>query len=57
MPFGGYCYMEGDAVGWILILLDPDFFTLNAYQEKGVPIGRPAEVNLRNNHAQYIITW
>jgi len=49
--------MEGDAVGWILILLDPDFFTLNAYQEKGVPIGRPAEVNLRNNHAQYIITW
>ncbi|KAI0125072.1 putative COX1 assembly protein Shy1 [Xylariales sp. AK1849] len=24
---------------------------------KGIPIGRPAEVNLRNNHAQYIFTW
>lgn len=27
------------------------------YEAKGVPIGRPAEVNLRNNHAQYIFTW
>lgn len=26
-------------------------------QSKGIPIGRPAEVNLRNNHAQYIFTW
>jgi hypothetical protein len=26
-------------------------------QTKGMPIGRPAEVNLRNNHAQYIFTW
>ncbi len=25
--------------------------------EKGIPIGRPAEVNLRNNHTQYIFTW
>lgn len=23
----------------------------------GVPIGRAAEVNLRNNHTQYIFTW
>lgn len=26
-------------------------------EAKGVPIGRPAEVNLRNNHTQYIFTW
>lgn len=26
-------------------------------QRKGIPIGRAAEVNLRNNHAQYIFTW
>lgn len=26
-------------------------------QSRGVPIGRAAEVNLRNNHAQYIFTW
>lgn len=27
------------------------------YEAKGIPLGRPAEVNLRNNHAQYIFTW
>lgn len=27
------------------------------YETRGVPFGRPAEVNLRNNHAQYIFTW
>jgi surfeit locus 1 family protein len=26
-------------------------------EAKGIPIGKPAEVNLRNNHAQYIFTW
>ncbi|KAI9740124.1 MAG: surf-like protein [Claussenomyces sp. TS43310] len=26
-------------------------------EARGIPIGRPAEVNLRNNHAQYIFTW
>lgn len=36
---------------------DPDYFTTLEYEQKGVPIGRPAEVNLRNNHAQYIFTW
>jgi surfeit locus 1 family protein len=32
---------------------------LEAYrrEEHGVPIGRAPEVNLRNNHAQYIFTW
>lgn len=27
------------------------------YETRGIPFGRPAEVNLRNNHAQYIFTW
>ncbi|KPI38385.1 Cytochrome oxidase assembly protein shy1 [Cyphellophora attinorum] len=26
-------------------------------EEAGMPIGRAAEVNLRNNHTQYIFTW
>lgn len=26
-------------------------------EDKGIPIGRPAEVHLRNTHAQYIFTW
>lgn len=26
-------------------------------EAKGIPIGRAAEVNLRNNHSQYIFTW
>lgn len=26
-------------------------------EAKGIPIGRVAEVNLRNNHGQYIMTW
>ncbi len=36
---------------------EPDYFQLLEYQERGIPIGRAAEVNLRNNHAQYIFTW
>jgi surfeit locus 1 family protein len=27
------------------------------YEARGIPFGRPAEVSLRNNHAQYIFTW
>lgn len=27
------------------------------YEARGIPYGRAAEVNLRNNHAQYIFTW
>ncbi len=26
-------------------------------EAKGIPIGRAAEVDLRNNHVQYIVTW
>lgn len=27
------------------------------YEARGIPYGRAPEVNLRNNHAQYIFTW
>ena len=35
----------------------PDIITVYDYEARGIPIGRVAEVNLRNNHAQYIFTW
>ncbi|KAK4992996.1 surf-like protein [Elasticomyces elasticus] len=42
---------------WIEETMVPDLITAYEREEKGIPIGRPAEVNLRNNHAQYIFTW
>lgn len=38
-------------------LVEPDFSQLLYMEAKGIPIGRPPEVMLRNNHAQYIFTW
>ena len=37
--------------------MTPDLLTAYDRESKGIPIGRPAEVNLRNNHTQYIFTW
>ncbi|KAK7537247.1 COX1 assembly protein-like protein Shy1 [Phyllosticta citribraziliensis] len=42
---------------WIEETLRPDYLVAMDRAEKGVPIGRPAEVNVRNNHLQYIFTW
>ncbi|RFU28136.1 hypothetical protein B7463_g8193, partial [Scytalidium lignicola] len=42
---------------WIEEILEPDLLTVWDREARGIPIGRPAEVNLRNNHAQYIFTW
>jgi surfeit locus 1 family protein len=36
---------------------DPTFEQVFDYTARGIPLGRPAEVNIRNNHAQYIFTW
>lgn len=36
---------------------DSDLLMAWDREAKGIPIGRPAEVNLRNNHTQYIFTW
>lgn len=50
-------------LGYIIFILltmsttEPDLLQVIDMETKGIPIGRPAEVNLRNNHAQYIFTW
>ncbi|OIW31058.1 SURF1-domain-containing protein [Coniochaeta ligniaria NRRL 30616] len=49
--------LTGSQPIWVEQTMEPDLFKIYEYQEKGIPIGRQAEVNLRNNHAQYIITW
>ncbi len=36
---------------------EPDFMQVYDMEARGVPIGRLPEVDLRNNHAQYIFTW
>lgn len=35
----------------------PDMVEAMDREAKGIPIGRAAEVNLKNNHSQYIFTW
>jgi surfeit locus 1 family protein len=42
---------------WIEETMTPSLLEAYDRESKGRPIGRPAEVNLRNNHAQYIFTW
>jgi surfeit locus 1 family protein len=42
---------------WIEETMLPEFLESHRREEKGIPIGRAPEVNLRNNHAQYIFTW
>ena len=42
---------------WVEETMRPDLLASYDREAKGVPIGRPPEVNLRNNHTQYIFTW
>ncbi|KAI9798612.1 MAG: hypothetical protein M1825_005310 [Sarcosagium campestre] len=42
---------------WIEEVMSPDLIQAYDRASKGIPIGRAAEVNLRNNHTQYIFTW
>lgn len=42
---------------WIEETMKPSLLESYDREAKGRPIGRAAEVNLRNNHAQYIFTW
>lgn len=54
-------YQMAEASGsqpvWIEETMKSDYLETLRRTEKGIPIGRPAEVNLRNNHTQYIFTW
>lgn len=47
----------GSQAVWVEETMQPDLIVSWDREAKGVPIGRPAEVDLRNNHAQYIFTW
>ncbi|KUI73456.1 Cytochrome oxidase assembly protein shy1 [Cytospora mali] len=49
--------LSGAQPVWIEATMDPDYMQILEYEQKGIPLGRPAELNLRNNHAQYIFTW
>ncbi|KAK3330932.1 SURF1 family-domain-containing protein [Apodospora peruviana] len=49
--------LAGSQPVWIEQTMSPDILQVYDYEARGIPLGRPAEVNLRNNHAQYIFTW
>jgi surfeit locus 1 family protein len=44
-------------IGEMLMVTELDLLEAYRREAAGIPIGRPAEVNLRNNHLQYIFTW
>ncbi|KAI9689156.1 MAG: surf-like protein [Bathelium mastoideum] len=48
---------SGAAPVWVEETMDMDLLMAMDREDRGVPIGRAAEVNLRNNHLQYIFTW
>ncbi|KAG9243564.1 COX1 assembly protein-like protein Shy1 [Calycina marina] len=49
--------LTGSQAVWIEATMEPDLIQSWDRAAKGIPIGRPAEINIRNNHAQYIFTW
>lgn len=49
--------LTGSQAVWIEETMQPDLLVSWDREARGIPVGRPAEVNLRNNHAQYIFTW
>ncbi|KAI9754443.1 MAG: hypothetical protein M4579_004711 [Chaenotheca gracillima] len=54
---GQMAALTGSEPIWIEETMTPDLLKSYDREAKGIPIGRPAEVNLRNNHSQYIFTW
>ncbi|CAG7555002.1 unnamed protein product [Fusarium equiseti] len=49
--------LTGSQPVWVEATMEPEFMQMVDWESRGIPYGRPAEVNLRNNHAQYIFTW
>ncbi|KZZ93298.1 surfeit 1 [Moelleriella libera RCEF 2490] len=49
--------LTGSQPVWIEATMEPEFMRMMDHEARGIPYGRPAEVSLRNNHAQYIFTW
>ncbi|KAI4168004.1 MAG: hypothetical protein LQ346_009066, partial [Caloplaca aetnensis] len=48
--------LTGSDAVWIEETMSPNLLMAYDREARGIPIGRPAEVNLRNNHTQYIFT-
>ncbi|QPH17650.1 hypothetical protein C2857_002521 [Epichloe festucae Fl1] len=49
--------LTGSQAVWVEVTMEPEFMRMMDFEARGIPYGRAAEVNLRNNHAQYIFTW
>ncbi|KAJ5780974.1 hypothetical protein N7457_006134 [Penicillium paradoxum] len=49
--------LSGSQPVWIEQTMVPDLIEFYDREAKGIPIGRAAEVSLKNNHSQYIFTW
>lgn len=49
--------VAGSEPVWIEETMQPNLLESYAREARGIPIGRAPEVNLRNNHTQYIFTW
>ncbi|KJZ75705.1 hypothetical protein HIM_04862 [Hirsutella minnesotensis 3608] len=49
--------LTGSQPVWVEATMEPEYMRMMDYEARGIPYGRAAEVNLRNNHAQYIFTW
>ncbi|KAK8016287.1 SURF1 family protein [Apiospora rasikravindrae] len=49
--------LTGSQAVWVESTMEPGLLEVMDMENRGIPIGRAAEVNLRNNHAQYIFTW
>ncbi|ORX91997.1 SURF-family protein Shy1 [Clohesyomyces aquaticus] len=47
----------GSQAVWVEETMTPDLLVSYEREPKGIPIGRPPTVTLRNNHTQYIFTW
>ncbi|KAI9700915.1 MAG: surf-like protein [Bogoriella megaspora] len=54
---GQMAEVSGSEAVWVEETMEPDLLKAMDRETRGVPIGRPAEVNIRNNHLQYIFTW
>ncbi|KAH8149218.1 uncharacterized protein LAJ45_06757 [Morchella importuna] len=53
----GMARLVGAQEVWVEETTDPDYIAAMDHAVKGIPIARAAEVNIRNNHMQYIFTW
>ncbi|CAK7203783.1 surf-like protein [Sporothrix eucalyptigena] len=53
----GMAALTGSLPVWVEATMEPDLLQVYDMEAKGIPIGKVAEVTLRNNHAQYIFTW